>query len=128
MVARVSKASSKTKEEEPKEEEQPKTPVAPSRTERNEKQEKDEKHEKHEKHEKESPEKGEKHEKRGIGIWGSVLAGVLLVILGMTVFLADWYKVSIPWWPVFLIFVGIMIIVYAVIATSAMRRSPRPPA
>lgn len=122
----MSKVSSKTKEEEPKEE-QPKTPVAPSRTERYEKQEKGEKHEKHEKHEKKSPEKSEKHEKRGIGIWGSVLAGVLLVILGMTVFLADWYKVSIPWWPVGLISVGIIIIVYAVIATSAMRRSPQPP-
>lgn len=123
----MSKASSKAKEEEPKEEEQPKTPAAPPKTERYEKQEKGEKHEKQEKHEKESPEKGEKHEKRGVGVWGAVLAGLLLVILGTLVFLVNWYNVSFPWWPVFLILVGVIIIVYAVIATSTMRRSPSPP-
>ena len=58
---------------------------------------------------------------------GSMIAGALLVVIGVIIFLAEWYNVSVPWWPIFLVLVGIAIIVYAVIATSAKRRSPAPP-
>lgn len=129
----MSKAA-KAKEEESKEEEKPKTAEAPPRAERYEKQEKGEKHEKHEKHEKqekhekEAPEKHEKHEKTEIGIWGSIIAGILVVALGVVIFLVRWHGIPELWWPIFLVMVGIAIIVYAIIATSAMRRSPQPPA
>lgn len=102
----------------------------PPRTERYEKQEKDEKHEKHEKQEKqekEVSEKSEKHEKKGLGIWGSVLAGILLVVFGIIILLAEWYGVpSWLWWPIFLIMAGIAVVIYVIVATVAMRRSPPP--
>ena len=124
-------AKTKPKEEEkPKEEPQtvPAPPSSPPR-ERYEKQEKGEKHEKQEKHEKEGPEKGEKHEKRGMGIWGPILAGILLIAFGIIIFLANWYGVpNYLWWPIFLVILGIAVIIYAIFATSMMRRNPSPPA
>jgi uncharacterized membrane protein len=131
MVTRVAKAKAK-EEEKSKEEEQPQTTQAPPppRTERYEKQEKGEKHEKQEKqekHEKETPGKSEKHEKRGWGVWGLVFAGTLLVAFGIIIFLANWYSVpSRLWWPLFLIIAGIAVIIYVIIATTAMHRSPLP--
>jgi F0F1-type ATP synthase assembly protein I len=110
--------------------EKPKVLQAQSQPERYEKHEKGEKHEKHEKQEKQekqAPEKYEKHEKRGIGFASAIIAGILLIILGVVIFLAILYNVSIPWGPIFLILAGIVIIVYGIMATSARRRSPPPP-
>jgi hypothetical protein len=111
----------------PPEEEKPKAPEAPPRTERGEKQEKYEKHEKHEKHEKGEPEKGEKHEKTEIGIMGSILAGILIIVFGLLIFFARVYGFQELWWPIFVICIGIAIIAYAIIASSSRRRSPAPP-
>ena len=108
-------------------EEKPKVLQAQSQPDRYEKHEKGEKHEKHEKQEKQVPEKYEKHEKRGIGFASAIIAGILLIILGVVIFLAILYNISIPWGPIFLILAGIVIIVYGVVATSARRRSPPPP-
>jgi F0F1-type ATP synthase assembly protein I len=123
MATVLSKASSKAKKEQPEEEEKPKAPEAQPQTERYEKHEKGEKQEKHEK---QAPEKHEKHEKRGMGVTGAIIAGTLLIILGVIILLQIWYP-SVPWWPILLILAGIAIIVYGIMATSAMRKSPRPP-
>lgn len=104
---------------------------SPAPREYHEKQEKSEKHEKREKqekHEKQQPEKQEKHEKRGMGVWGPILAGVLLIAFGFIIFLANYYSVpDYLWWPIFLVIVGVAVIIYAIFATSMMRRSPTPP-
>jgi cation transport ATPase len=126
MVTTVSKASSKAKEEET-----PKTSETQPRAERYEKQEKGEKHEKNErqeKHEKGTPEKYEKHEKRGVGILGSVIAGILLVVFGVLILLINTYNISADLgWPIFLVIVGIAVILYVIFAASTMRRNPSPP-
>ena len=133
MMTALSKTFSIAREGEPLGEEKPKVLQAQSQPERYEKHEKGEKHEKyekqekHEKHEKQAPEKYEKHEKRGMGVAGAMIVGLVLIILGVIIFLAIWYNISVPAWPVFLIVVGIAIIVYGVMATSARRRSPPPP-
>jgi F0F1-type ATP synthase assembly protein I len=126
MMIALIKALRIAKDEEPVKE-KPKVLQAQSRPERYEKHEKGEKHEKHEKQEKQAPEKYEKHEKRGIGFASAIIAGILLIILGVVIFLAILYNVSIPWGPIFLILAGIVIIAYGVMATSARRRSPLPP-
>lgn len=123
----VSETTSKAKQEKRVES---KASETPSRTERDEKEEKHEKHEKqekHEKHEKGEFEKHEKHEKREVGVKGSIIAGLLLIVLGVIVYLVRVYNVSYLWWPLTFIIIGIAIIIYALIATSARRRNPQPP-
>ena len=129
LVIEVAKAKAQPQEEsKPKEE--PKTSEAPPRARRDEKQEKYEKHEKgekQEKHEKGEHEKGEKHEKSGIGVMGSMIAGVLIIAFGVIIFLARWYSVPELGWPIFLVIAGIAIILFALFALTARRRSPAPP-
>ena len=56
-----------------------------------------------------------------------MIAGVLLIAFGIIIFLANSYGVpSWLWWPVFLIIVGIAVVIYFIIATTAMRRNPKP--
>jgi len=129
LVIEVAKAKAQPQEEsKPKEE--PKTSEAPPRARRDEKQEKYEKHEKgekQEKHEKGEHEKGEKHEKSGIGVMGSMIAGVLIIAFGVIIFLSRWYSVPELGWPIFLVIAGIAIILFALFASTAKRRSPALP-
>jgi len=127
MVIMVLRMTAKTPQ---KEEAKPKPAEAPPRAERGEKyekHEKGEKREKGEKHEKGEYEKGEKHEKRGFGVWGSVIAGLLLIVFGVLAYLVNVYGLQYLWWPIFLIVIGVAIIAYAFVITSARRRSPPPP-
>jgi len=124
MMTTLSKMFSKASRPESTEEGKPNILAAQSQPERYEKQEKSEKHEKQEK---QAPEKYEKREKRGAGNAGAIIAGLVLIIVGAVIFVAIWYNISIPWWPIFLILAGIAIIVYGVMATAARHRSPPPP-
>jgi Flp pilus assembly protein TadB len=129
MATALLRMSSRAKEEQREEEEKPKILAVryqAERYEKHEKGEKQEKKEKQEKHEKQTPEKYEKHEKRGMGVAGAIIAGLLLIILGVIIFLRILYP-SVLWWPIFLILVGIAIIVYGIMVTAAMHRSPKPP-
>lgn len=83
------------------------TPAPPRRYEKGEKHEKEEKEEKREKEE-----KGEKHEDRT----GPIVGGLILVLLGVTFFLAQagvlaWRH----WWGYFLLGIGAVLLVLAVL-------------
>jgi uncharacterized membrane protein YvbJ len=92
-----------------------------------EKEEKEEKEEKREKREK--AEKGEKHEKREVGYVGPLVGGLILILVGITFFLAATERIQVlNWGPIFLIMVGIIILIFGLYATLiAAKRSPRPP-
>jgi len=94
---------------------------------RMEKAEKEEKREKEEKGEK--AEKTEKHEKREFGYVGPLVGGLILILVGTTLFLAATNRIQfLDWGPIFLIIVGIIILVFGLYATLiAAKRSPRPP-
>lgn len=91
---------------------------------RQEKGEKDEKHEKGEKGEtREKAEKGEKHEKQQGGYLGSIIGGIVLIVLGVLTYLSITGVVIGAWmWAAFFIVIGIIVIIYAV--AVAMRRNP----
>jgi hypothetical protein len=91
---------------------------------RPEKSEKDEKHEKGEKGEKrEKTEKGEKYEKRQGGYLGSIIGGIILIVVGVLIYLSITRVVISEWiWAAFFIVIGIIVIVYA--AAVATRRNP----
>lgn len=87
-----------------------------------------EKAEKGEKQEKEEPEKGEKHEKGRLGFVGFLIAGLVLVFLGIVAY----YDVTVGLpssqltGPVVLLIIGIAIIIVGVyVATMARRRYPQ---
>ena len=86
---------------------------------RHEKDEKDEKGEKNE--------KGEKHEKREYGFLGPLVGGLVLILLGLTVFLETMgYANRTLLWAVFFVVVGAMVIIGAIYgAILASRRHPR---
>ncbi len=89
----------------------------------------DEKSEKGEKREKNEPEKGEKHEKGEFGHVGWLIAGIVIIVIGILAyfravgFVASQYEV-----PVVLMVFGIAIIVVAIwLSSMARKRSPAPP-
>lgn len=97
---------------------------APAPTPRPYREEKHEKREKEEKHEK--GEKTEKHEKRQYAPIGPVIAGIVLIVLGLIFYISITMKVSgivlLAW---FFIIVGIAIVLAAVYAAvMASRRHP----
>jgi len=86
-----------------------------------------EKYEKHEKGEKrEKAEKTEKHEKREYGPIGPIIAGVILIVLGLFFYLM--ITMNVPQhtaWAYFFIIIGIAIILAVILgATTATRRHP----
>jgi len=83
--------------------------------------EKEEKAEKHEKEEKK--EKTEKYEKREFGVLGPLIAGLILICLGVMLYLqvTGFLRREIVG-AFFLVIIGIMIIVLAMVAS---RRHPR---
>ena len=85
-----------------------------------------EKAEKGEKGEKQEPEKGEKHEKGQFGFMGFLIAGLVLILIGVVS-----YATSMRWigsnmmGPAVLLVIGVAIIVIGIYAaTMARRRSP----
>jgi len=90
--------------------------------------EKGEKNEKGEKQEKQEPEKGEKHEKGRHGFLGFLIAGLVLVFLGIIAYYD--ITVGLPrselMGPVMLLVIGIAIIIVGVYAAMmAKRRNPQ---
>jgi uncharacterized membrane protein YvbJ len=88
-----------------------------------------EKNEKGEKHEKNEPEKGEKHEKGEFGFVGWLIAGIIIIAIGLFAFARAMGYITSPVQNalVFLIF-GIAIIVVAIyLSTRARNRNPSPP-
>ena len=91
--------------------------------------EKAEKHEKQEKGEKQEPEKGEKHEKGEYGFIGWLVGGLVLIFIGALAFLNLRYHYvnTATGWAVFLLGVGVIVIIVAVLfASMARRHSPKP--
>ncbi len=85
--------------------------------------------EKAEKQEKQEPEKGEKHEKGRFGFVGFLIAGLVLVLLGIIAY----YDVTVGlpqsqlMGPIVLLIIGVAIIIVGVYAaTNARRRNPQP--
>jgi uncharacterized membrane protein YvbJ len=80
----------------------------------------DEKAEKYEKEEK--SEKAEKHEKREFGVIGSLVAGLILILLGILAFLrmSGLLRAGVEW-AAFLLVIGTIIIVVAVYGAEAAR-------
>jgi uncharacterized membrane protein YvbJ len=97
--------------------------VARERYERREKQEKQEKGEKQEKQEKQ--EKGEKQE---TSVLWALVAGLILIALGVISVLTTFFGLAgLPSGAVFLLVIGVVIILVAIYsAVRAGRRSPRP--
>ena len=83
-----------------------------------------EKEEKGEKQEKEERGEAEKYEKRQFGFLGSLIGGLFLIFVGFMSYLTvTGYAVSEVWWALFLVLIGVLIIIGAILAT---RRHPRP--
>jgi hypothetical protein len=105
------------------------TPPMPAEHYRSEKAEKQEKQEKHEKHEKE--EKGEhqeKYEKQEYGVFGPLVGGAILILIGFMLYLTTSGILEVrSIFPFFLIIIGAIIILGVVIgAVMAGKRNPRP--
>ncbi len=100
--------------------------VTRERYERREKQEKQEKQEKHEKQEKQ--EKQEKHEKEETSVFWALVAGLILIALGVVSIITTFFGLAgLPSGAVFLFVIGVVIILVAIYsAVRAGRRSPRP--
>ena len=90
---------------------------------RNEKAEKGEKQEKHQ-----QPEKGEKHEKGGFGFVGFLIAGIVVVLLGVLAFVRVQYPNILTGGmesALILLLIGLAIIIVGVyVAMMARRRNP----
>ena len=90
---------------------------------RNEKSEKGEKQEKHQ-----QPEKGEKHEKGGFGFVGFLIAGIVVVLLGVLAFVRVQYPNVLTGGmegALILLVIGLAIIIVGVyVAMMARRRNP----
>jgi hypothetical protein len=90
---------------------------------RNEKAEKGEKQEKHQ-----QPEKGEKHEKGGFGFVGFLIAGIVVVLLGVLAFVRVQYPNFLTGGmesALILLLIGLAIIIVGVyVAMMARRRNP----
>lgn len=88
----------------------------------------DEKSEKQEKKEKQEPEKGEKNEKGERGHIGWLIAGIVIIIIGMLAFLRASGIIAHQFeGPIILLIVGIAIIIVAIwFSMSARKRNPPP--
>ena len=88
----------------------------------------DEKSEKGEKREKNEPEKGEKREKGEFSFIGWLIAGIVIIIVGLLAYMrAVGYIASQYVGPVVVLVIGIAIIIVAVwLSTMAKRRNPSP--
>ena len=86
-----------------------------------------EKAEKGEKQEKKEPEKGEKHEKGQFGFMGFLIAGLVLILIGVVAYInatTTWLRGAVAGSAILLI-IGVAIIVIGIYAaTMARRRSP----
>jgi len=98
-------------------------PVPPPTYRRNEKSEKGEKTEKKE------PEKGEKHEKGEFGFIGWLIAGIIVIIIGVFAYARALGYINSPLEnALVLLIIGVAIIVVAIwLSTMARRRHPSPP-
>ena len=100
----------------------PTAPQAPPQPRmRNEKAEKGEKQEKNQ-----QPEKGEKHEKGEFGFVGFLIAGLVVVAIGVLAFLNVTNVIAGPWeGPLTLLVIGFAIIIVGVyVAMMARKRNP----
>ena len=96
---------------------------------RNEKEEKQEKNEKNEKDEKmEKYEQQEKYERKEYSVLGSLVGGIILIIVGVMFYLTVTGAFSFSSiFPAFLIIIGIIIILgVAIGAIMAHKRNPKP--
>ena len=91
-----------------------------------EKQEKEEKYEKREKEEKD--EKEEKHEKREVSTVGQLVAGLIVLFIGISLYLTQNNIVRDDQiWPYFIILVGFLVIILTLYGRrTAQERHPRP--
>lgn len=98
----------------------------PYRSEKEEKQEKQEKTEKDEKTEK--YEQQEKYERKEYSVLGSLVGGIILIIVGIMFYLTVTGTFSFSSiFPVFLIIIGVIIILgVAIGAVMANKRNPKP--
>jgi uncharacterized membrane protein YvbJ len=55
-------------------------------------------------------------------MWGAVLGGVVLLIIGLSFLLSTVYSVTIVWWPVVLIAIGVFLIVRWILLWPRRRR------
>jgi uncharacterized integral membrane protein len=104
----------------------PPQPAAPYRSEKGEKQEKNEKNEKQEKMEK--GEQHEKYEKQGYSVFGPLVGGIILIIIGFAFYLAVTGAIRFSsFFPIILIIIGAIIILGVILgAVTANKRNPAP--
>ena len=105
------------------------TATRPAERYRSEKAEIEEKREKEEKEEKtEKGEKTEKHEKQEYSIFGSLIGGSILILLGVMFYLAVAGTITFrSVFPVFLIVIGVIVILGVIItAVRAKGKHPKP--
>ena len=99
------------------------------RSEKAEKEEKQEKHEKDEKEEKmEKGEQQEKYEKQEYSIFGPLIGGAILILLGVMFYLGVSGIINVrSIWPFLLIIIGAIVILgVAIGAVMARGKNPRP--
>ena len=105
------------------------TATRPAERYRSEKAEIEEKHEKQEKEEKmEKGEKTEKYEKQEYSIFGSLIGGVIIILVGIMFYLTVAGTITLrSVFPFFLIIVGVIVILGVIIgAVRAKGKHPRP--
>jgi uncharacterized membrane protein YvbJ len=101
------------------------TAAKPDERYRNEKGEKEEKYEKHEKYE---GEKTEKYEKQDYSVFGSLIGGCILILVGVMFYLAVTGSLHLrSMFPFFLIIVGAIVILGVLVgAVKAREKNPKP--
>ena len=104
------------------------TAVKPDAIYIHEKNEKAEKDEKYEKHEKDEAEKTEKYEKREYSIFGSLIGGSILIVMGIMFYLTVSGALDLSsMFPFILIIIGVIVILgVAVGAVKAKEKHPAP--
>lgn len=58
-------------------------------------------------------EEGYHYHKKGGGMAGLII-GIIIIVIGLSFLLSEVYGISIPWWPLIIIIVGIWLLVRAV--------------
>jgi hypothetical protein len=87
--------------------------------------EKAEKGEKQEKNQHQQPEKGEKHEKGEFGFVGFLIAGLVVVVIGVVAFLRVTGAIAGGWEsPLTLLVIGFAIIIVGLYVAMARRHNP----
>jgi len=59
---------------------------------------------------------------RRSGAFAALAIGLLIILIGLSVLLAEVYGINIPWGAVFLIFIGVIIIIAGIRARSRRRQ------